>query len=446
MKNKKHLLISLLILCVAAVVGLTWSIIDFKVANKVMSYSYEVIQFDYDGASDGVDPNGKAFNPTDLLTDEVIEEALNESSLTYDIELVRQNIFMENIVPKDIVKEIQSYESIIGKTDDSSREISSKDYRPVRYKFVLYNDLDKKLSKAKLNELLDNIVNAYCDHFYDTYKKNYDISSYSDLYQMENYDYIYQAEVFTNKIRVLSNCARSIYNEHTDFTVDGKSFNDLALKCDQLISSDVSRINNIIILNALSKDIERLKNYYNFKIENLNFEKIKYTSDLATITAQLNAYTKDSTVYVGSGENIVKVDNNSSVTYDSLLAKQIATANTIASINTSISDYQAILEDINNAVATDEDYTLVQNYITRLSNEYDSLENSFKDMTIKYNEKYINNSSISKSEVKYYSASIASTTFIARCIKICAPIGIEALLIVSFYLLIIEIRKNKKNN
>ena len=443
-KTRKPLLISLFIIIGAGIIGIIWSVIDFKVINKEKSYVYETIQFDYDGASDGLDPNGNRFNPTSFLTDEVINDALNEVNMNYSVDCVRRNIVMENVVPKNIVKEIDSYTSIL-KQEEDSNNFTSNDYHPVRYRFALYSDLDKKLSKSDLSNLLKAIVNSYCDSFYKTYQKEFDSTGFDSIYSMDSYDYIYQVQVLMNKLFVLSSSANTIYHEHDDFSYGEKSFNDIALKCDQLISSDSSRIRNIIILNALSKDIERLKDYYNYKIEMLNYDKVKYQSDLDNITLQVNAYAKDSTVYVSSGENIVKVESNSASTYNSLLASQISLANRIASINTEISDYQSILDDINNAsVGTEEDYTLVKNYITKLSGDYDTLEDEFNGLVDKYNEKYVLNGVISKTKVNYHSSSILSTSFIARCVKICAPIGLIILLGISAYLLVVEGKRRKE--
>ena len=100
MKNRKHIFIPLFIFLGACIVCLIVSIIDFKVANKALSYSYEVIQFDYDGASDGVDPNGNPFNPAAFLTDDVIEAGLANASMTYEVDDVRKYLTLENIVQK----------------------------------------------------------------------------------------------------------------------------------------------------------------------------------------------------------------------------------------------------------------------------------------------------------------------------------------------------------
>lgn len=446
MKNKKYIFIPLILLICAGVIGLVWSFIDFTVINKSLSYSYELIQFNYDGASDGKDPNGKPFNPIDLLDDDVIKEGLAASNLDYDVEQVKDFILMENVVPKGIVREINSYESVTSKNTDT-RNITPSDYHPIRYKFVLYHDLDKKLSKDTLNNLLQNIVKAYGNKFYKNYERSYDLSSYSDIYNIDNYDYIYQVDAFTNKINILSSSANTLYNEHIDFKVDGKSFNDVVLKCNQLVNTDVARIKNIIILNALSIDIDRLTDYYNYKIESLNYDKTKYQADLVAINSQLAGYEKDSTVYVSTGDGMIKLESGSSTTYDQLLTKQINTANTIAKINTEISDYEAILADINNAtIGTEADYELVRNYITKLSNDYNTLESSYKEMVEKYNDKYVRTGTIYATTVKYQSSSILSSSFVSRCIKICAPIVLLTALGCCIYWLDRVIRKEKENN
>ena len=444
MKNKKHIFIPLFIFIGACVIALVASLINFKADNANKAYSYQVIQLDYDGASDGVDPNGNSFNPVLFLTDEVILEGLKRSNLDskYQVSEVKKQLVMSNVVPKGIVDEINSYTKLL----DGNSEVSSSDYHPVRYSFALYHDLDKKLSTNDLNNLLKNIVDSYCEAFYNTYSKVYDTTAYNNIYAMENYDYVYQTEVFTNKISILGNLSRTIYHIHEDFAVDAKSFNDIAYKCDKIISNDVSRINTIIILNALSKDIDRLKDYYNYKIEMLNYDKTKYTADLASVTTQINNYEKDSTVYVGSGDNIVKVESNSSATYNALLTKQINLSNQIASINASISEYQSILTDINNGAATEADYTLVQELISKLDTDYTELEEDFNKMLDAYNEKYVSNKIITVNEVNYVSTKLISTSFIIRCIKIGAPIVLAVMLGICVYYLVRENKKQKNIN
>lgn len=443
MKNK-HIFIPLFVFIGAGVISLAASIIDYKAINKQPSYSYETVQFNYDGASDGKDPNGNPFDAVSFLTDDIIEDALAASNLSYKIEDVRDNIIVTNVVPKNIVGEIDSYSSVTDK--EATQEITTKDYHPTKYRFALYHDLDSKLSKQQLSGFLSNIVDTYCNKFYNTYKKSYNDTIYDSIFVVGDYDYTFQSQIYSNKISVLMSYAASIYNEHTEFEVDDRTFYDIYLAGNQIANSYVNRINTLITLKSLSKDLPRLKSYYEYKIKNLEYDKVKYQADLVVVSNQVIDYKKDSTIYVGTGENIVKIESNSSATYNALLAKQIELSNRIASIETEIADYTAILNDINDAMSgpeNPEDYDLVESYLTRLGTSFGALEDKFGEFIEKYNEAYLKDGT-SKTEVKYQSNSIFSGSFIVHTIKIAAPIMLTTMLGIAIYYLSREIRKEKK--
>lgn len=443
MKNK-HIFVPLIVLCGVGVISFVASIIDFKIFYKQPCYSSQAIQFDYDGASDGLDPNGNAFDAVNFLTDDVIENALVKSELKdkYSVELVKQNVVMENVVPSNIVKEINSFESLTKK--DDTREISSKDYHPIRYNFVLSKDIDKSISKDKLNGLLGNIVDSYCEKLYSTYKKSYNSELYNNLYDVENYDYTYQSEAYASRLKILADYADAVYQQAYKKDKQFEAFKNVSITCQALMTSEINQIDNMIKLHALSKDLDSLKNFYNYKIETLNYDKVKYTSDLTAISAQVAAYDKDSTIYVGSGESVIKVESNSAETYNALLAKQIELSDKVASISIEIADCESILDDINHATATDDEYVVVRNYIARLGAKFKAVEKDFTDLLDAYNAKFLNETMVSKSDVYYQSNSIISGAFVSRSAKIIINSLLLTLMGITIYYLVREIKKNKK--
>ena len=439
MKNK-HLWIPLFIFLGAGVVSLVASIIDFKGVNKVQSYSSQTIQFNYEGASDGKDPRGNPFNAIDFLSDEIIEKSLEQSGLDYDVEKVKAYLTINNVVPTSIVKEINSYNSLTDISDSAT--VNAKDYHPVRYRFCLYSDIG--LSESKTKDFLKNIVDTYCGEFLKVYEKTFDQETYGTVYNVDDYDYIYQTQVFTNKINILMDYAKNVYNEHPRFTTDNGSFDDLCNKCKSLIDNDVFRIRNLITLNALSKDLPRLENYYSYKIQRLTYDKVQYQSDLTNVNAQIASFTKDTTFYIGNGETMVKVESNSSATYDELLASQISLSGAIASINAEIAEYTTILDDIHSATGTEEEYALVRAYLQDLGEDYQEVEDLFVALLQAYNQKYVSTRLFSRSVVNYTSGSLFSSAFIVRCIKVAAPIMLTTMLGIAIYFLSREIRKQKK--
>lgn len=441
MKNK-HIYIPLYIFLGAGLISLIASVIDFKGPNKQLSYAAEAIQFNYDGASDGCDPNGRSFDAINFMTDDIIVNALQKSDLTsekYSVESVKQYIAIENVVPKNIVKEINSYESILDLEDPNTDRITTKDYHPVRYRFVVYQNLG--VSEGKLKELVKNLVDEYIAKFNDTYTNSLDKVSFDETLAFDEYDYSYQTDLLSRKISVLTSFGNELHNRHNDFAVEGKSFRDLSAVGSQLIEN-LNSIDSYISLKSISKDPQRLKDYYNYRLELLNKDKEKYEKDLAEVTLQLDNYTKDNTVYVANGETIVTISNNSAATYDTLSAKKISLETKLASINAEIDDVTELRDRID--LVTPAEILNVETRIDSIKAKYESLETEFTSMLNQYNAKYMGGGVVAKSKIVYNSSSLLSMSFIVHTIKIALPIMLIVMLGIAIYFLTRAVKKPKE--
>ena len=444
MKNK-HLFIPLFVFIGACLLSLVISIIEYKGINRALAYSSETIQFNYDGASDGKDPNGNKFNPVTFLSDDVVEAALAKSELNYKVEDVRPYIAMENVVPENIVDEVNSYEKLLNNDDKNTRNISTNDYYPVRYRFIVYQDLG--VSKSKLSAFVNNIVDEYCNKFYETYKKSFASEAYDSLLDIADYDYLYQAQIYVTRFNILMDYADKLYQERgDDFVVEGKSFKTLYLKARGYIETDADRVNKLIVLNALSNDSEKLKDYYTYLKETYTKDKEKYTADKAAIEAQIAAYVHDNesaTVVVANGDSVMTVDSNTSDTYNALMNEQLEINNHITSLTKQIQECDDALTKIASASGDAALKTTVEGMLADLGEDYEDLETLFNAMLTAYNERYIKDSVINRNPVGYTSNSLFTLAFIVRCIKNAAPILMMTLFGITIYFLVREIRKQK---
>ena len=439
MKNK-HIFIPLFVFLGAGLVSLVASIIDFKGVNKQLSYSSATIQFNYDGASDGLDPNGRKFDAVSFLTDDVIESAFTKSELTgekYEVENVKQYITIENVVPKDIVNEIDSYESILSGKGTST--ISSNDYHPVRYRFVVYQDLG--VSQSKLNELAKNLVDEYSNKFYQVFLNNLDTELLNDLLNFDDYDYRYQTSLLAREVRTIASYASQLGARHDDFDVEGTSFNDLTAVANQILEN-INAIDDIISLRSISKTPDAIKDYYNYRIDNLTIEKTKYETDLNSVADQFNNYEKDKTHYVGNGETIVEIGNNSEETYNTLLAKKLALESKVAELTAEISRFEELKTRVDSV--TSSEISSVETRIASAKVKYEQLQDDFETLLAKYNEKYLGEGAVTRTKVYYNSSSLFSSAFVARTIKIAAPIMLTVMLGIAVYYLVRKIRKEKQ--
>lgn len=446
MKNKPVLKV-LLFLVIAVVIGVISAFLQFLVISPNRSYAYANVEFLYDGASDGLDPNGEKINPVDFITLEIIKDGLKEAGFDdkYDVEIVASNLSVTAYVPKNIIKQITSYDSLV-KSNGATKEVAKESYYSTKYSFMLYNDFDKKLSKNDVNKILNGIINSYTKYFCDYYKKAYDLTNYDDALSVgAEDDYIYIIQSYRIKFNLIDTYANSLYEQEPDFVASNNlSFKDVSLKAASASDNDITKINYLISYKALTKDTDRLEDFYDYKIKDLNNNKIKYQKDLTAINSILATYKKDSTIYISSGENIIKVDSNSIETYNSLLEQKIALSESIAKVDSQINDYTQRKNDITTHVATDADYAYLQNEIDKMVVNYDNLEETFLEMLSEYNKENIETSLVSATSSKFSSNSIASSAFVVRLIKACGPIGCVAVLGICAVFFVKGVKKNKE--
>ena len=440
MKNK-HIFIPLFVFLGAGLVSLIWSVIDFKGVNKQLSYSSETIQFNYDGSSDGVDPNGRTFDAINFMTDDVIEAAFQKSGLTgekYSVDNVKQYIAIENVVPKDIVKEINSYDSVLN-SDTATGKITTKDYHPVRYRFVVYQNLG--VSQGELNKLVSNLVDEYVAKFTDVYTNKLNKESYNEMMDFDDYDYRYQTQVLSREINIIINYASELHARHNDFASGDQSFRDLIAYGNEL-NANLTYIDDLINTRSITKNPEELKIYYNYQLVQLNKDLDKVIKDLNEATTELDNYEKDKTTHVANGETIVTIGNNSAETYDGLLSRKSDLKDAKAKIEAKIA-YITELRDRIDTVTQEE----IDNIVSRINNikaRFESLQNDFTSLLAQYNAKYMGADVITKGKVTYQSSSLISSAFIVRCIKIGMPIMLITMLGISIYYLTRTIIKQKK--
>ena len=115
----------------------------------------------------------------------------------------------------------------------------------------------------------------------------------------------------------------------------------------------------------------------------------------------------------------------------------------ITSIEKQIADYQNILDTLNSATSTEEVENTVKNMIAKLGTDYNDLETLFKTMIEQYNNEYVMKDTIATSNVYHNDASLFSSSFIVRAIKVSAPIMMVAVLGIAIFYLVRAVRKEK---
>ena len=335
---------TIIVLLVCGLAGLILAAVQFNLHPDRTSASAS-LQFSFDGAAEGNGPNGNPFNVASLSSDEVLEAALKASGMSdkYTADQLRQNLVVAGSYPENLVEQVMSYESLMSFT--TNRELTVTEFHPTLFSVTLYNDFDKSISGADLESLLANILTAFRAYFSDNYAL--DLNWEDDtIYDLEKYDYPQQLEVMQEVMTQQARYAQEMYEELPTFRVDGQGFNDIYVRMNNLIDSDIARLNASITINALTRNTARLMTQYQFEVRDLTNQLDKKNEQLDRLDKLIESYDKNEIIYLSTSDSLTKIDGNSSETYDLLVKARKQVSDDITEINSKITTYQLKLADL----------------------------------------------------------------------------------------------------
>ena len=352
MKRKTHLLRnSIIILLACGVAGIALASALFF-GDPFPTCATATLQITFDGAAEGIAPNGTAFNIAGIASDEVLSDALAELSLesAYAPEQLRPCLIARGVYPEDMAGQVMSYESLLNFA--ANREMNVGDFHPTTFNVALYNDFDPAISRSGLESLLKAVMEAYARYFSRVYANGLDAEKL--VFTLDEYDYPQQLEIIQTRLDMMSVYAQEMYEKRPTFRYEGMGFNDISVRLNNLISSDIARLNADLTMNALTRDTARLLTQYQFEIRDLSNRLEKQTEQLAQMDALIASYDKNEIIYLSTADALTKIDGNSSETYDALVNRRKDVADGITGINSQIATYQLKLSDLLKEEATQQ--------------------------------------------------------------------------------------------
>ena len=443
MKKTHWLRTTLITLAACGLAGLILAVILFS-ANPGRTGVSSTVEFSFDGAASGLAPNGVRYDLNGFTSDEVLSTALEEAGLAdrYTVDEIRANILVSGVYPKDIVEQMTGYQSVL--TGDTSK-VTMSDYHATMYTVTLYNDFDKNISRADL----ENLLSAIMRNFRARFEKTYSVFLAEDnlLSSLSDYDYPQRLEILEGAVSRGQGFAEEMAEKHPDFRVDGKGFADIAARYDNLKTADLSRLNGLVTMNALSVDQDRIVAQYENRIELLEIQLKELEQEQKDTEALIAGYNKDDILYVSTSDALQKVGGNSATTYDTLVARRQEIADSIAETNAEISEVRMKLNDIRGgetaaeetkeaeeteetapaAAAVSEEEraaqkAVVDKGIDAAVRKLNAITEDFAAFLQAYSAKEMNDSTVAITAVKYDAPTLLSGTFIKKAIKTAGPV------------------------
>lgn len=443
--RKKLPFIKLMIIAVVfvGVIGVIIALVKFNDKDIQSRYATTTIEFNYDGATMNKTPSGENFSIAYMIDEKNIESALKKLGLDgkYSTEAIQKSIEISASYPDNIIGKIKQYNSLFD--FNSSREVSVNQYYPTVYSITLFDDFDSSVSQSDLSAISSELVNCYKEYFVNKYVNVFDMTEYDDMFKLDGYDYAQRVKVLSFRADMIMEYASELYAADSGFLYNNMSFNDMFVRCSDLKNNSLTKVDALVTMNSLSTNKERLKNQYEYEIQLLTNELNNKNVLLTELDSLVENYETDDILYISAGENVTKIDSNSTVTYEALMDQRNEITDRITEINSELDKYNTYLQDLTGGSTVTTLNTDVSGKISDVAAQLSELEVMFKSMILEYNRKLNLDENISVGDTGYVAPKLVSGSFIVMCIKCAGPLCMLVMLIFSILGLIFECKKYK---
>ena len=209
-----------------------------------------ILAFTYPNASEGLYPNGTYFNAYNILTNDIVENAISKAGL--------KGVLNSRKVLDEVTIRPRSNASLI----------------TTQFIISYSQGKDDRLGAVGADGLLQLIIYSYIDHFHAIYSNDQLVLNL-DLFDQENLEYIDYIKYYNMTLNQLQKYLRAQQDNNKDFvSADGTSFQDLLNIIERYRITSLKGINSIISERGVTRNrnvyLDRLK-YRMWKLKN-NYE------------------------------------------------------------------------------------------------------------------------------------------------------------------------------
>ena len=369
----KRFKIFIWVIIVGLLAGLLAPTLMYTFKDKKES-AVAVLGFDYAGAAAEKAPDGSKLDVTILKSPYVIENALNNVTLSKKVSTasVQANI----VISRPLTDETKRQQEII----QELKEAKHNDYAEMVKNFVLryreqyfvylnngFSDGGRnkiKLNSADLSHLMSAIMASYNDYFIETYQDRAMPSNLLAPLDEESADYLEILDEVSSSLTYLTDYC----NNRASFikgyrNKDGISFEDLSDVISTLQSADINYIYSYIEENNVYKDKMILQTYYEKQKRDAELDLVETNSNITTLENTIASYQ--------DGQVVVQTTEGGTPVYvphtDAEKSKLILELTNLNKQKTALEERISKLDDrltkLNGTPATDEQKAKAEEYI-----------------------------------------------------------------------------------
>lgn len=344
------------IILVCFVITLVYGIFNHIEMKKSVQ---AIVSLNYSEASQALNSNGTRYNMSEIISDEVIERAIEKGAL-------------ENVTVKQLKNCLVVYPCVQGGVDDKSKYLISTEFA-VEYHASKYTDHLDSENVIKL------ITTAYKEYYIEKYTDNFslgaEITDFSDMEYMDIVSYLdKEAEAVLNYLYGMAGKNSSFVTEN------GSTFNSIAGKVYQFKETQINQnLRSLILQNGIVRDKNGYINRLSYHNKNVEFDKLKNEASYSLCNQAIDMYSEEMTriVLVPTWDKSGKYYmGRTKVGVDELSVMATNFSSYVASNEKEIMDNNLIIDKIS---MSSKDSELYKSADTLIASIYDSIKGFEKE-------------------------------------------------------------------
>ena len=289
-----------------------------------------VIQYTNDGAKEGYTPDGSPLNVEEIYSSAVIDAALAELGYPTNIDSIRSNCYVEEVIPEEQQK-----------LNDALLELG-EDPNYITDTYRVYYVGDNDTGEEFAWNVLDAIIKNYCEFYTEKYVEEQLQNNGVSVLSEGNYDYLESVEVLDDFVSQMLDHLLSKRAAHPNFrsVETGYTYDDLYHIYSFLYDYEIPGLYAAILTDADTDDIDLLMSRLTTECEDIQLdienrqERVDYLKPLLDNYINSNREMMDyhyhitsegetSTEYILKDVEDDHERSNKETTYDELLQEYV---------------------------------------------------------------------------------------------------------------------------
>jgi len=229
-KLKKRWFVVVLLTIVFALVFSGISYMN-TVVNPTLS-----IKFNYAEASKGLNPNGTRFNPSEIISDDILSEVISRGQYSVSVE--------------DLAKTL----TLSSEFDDQKLDTTDPESSLMSTEYTLTYKSSFETMMVNVKEMINILADVYYETYLTSYTENDDILDIT-FEDVDNTDYCNMADYLTIKADALSKFVQNYANENANFHLEGgENFWAISSKIETFKNVEIEKFDAFVTEKGLTKN------------------------------------------------------------------------------------------------------------------------------------------------------------------------------------------------